>query len=344
MDAGLSVDTLVLVDFIMFWFFFVDFVMRMFIALNKWRRLRQWDTLIDVAAGASVCIAFAGVRTPAGRIVNLSYLRVALTLQFATSGASAVKADNVTRQITRLCVIVLLLIMFAAATFYIVESERPDDPDPPNLYESFYFMIVTYSTVGYGDISAQTALGQAVMMVSIGIGIIVIPSELSALSELLWARSEFSGSYDLQRGEHVILCGDLTVERMIGFLSEFFHPDHGKANVKMVLLSPVEPSVDLKVLLRSVFYKQMVIYLNGSALNHDDLVNRAKVKEVNLQLKKKKKKITKSPNHKNSQPIHFYLFAEINYHYYYRRCLFLSFRIWLRKVKLIISMREISCV
>jgi hypothetical protein len=66
----------------------------------------------------------------------------------------------------------------------------------------------------------------------------------------------------------------------LGFLSEFFHPDHGKANVKMVLLSPAEPSVDLKMLLRGTFYKQMVIYLNGSVLNYDDLVNRARIKEV----------------------------------------------------------------
>jgi voltage-gated potassium channel len=215
MDMGLDIEQLILVDFIMFWFFAIDFAIRIFISLNKWRRLRQWDSLIDIAAGASVCVAFAGVRTGSGRVVNLSYLRVALVLQFAETGALAAHAGNVTRQIVRLLTIVLLLIMFAAASFYLVEAERPSN-DFPNLYQSFYFLIVTFSTVGYGDISAQTELGRAVVMVAIGIGLIVIPIELSALSELLWSQSEFAGSYDLSRGEHVVLCGDLTVERMIG--------------------------------------------------------------------------------------------------------------------------------
>ncbi len=74
----------------------------------------------------------------------------------------------------------LTLILFAAVVIfvsgvliYIMEANDPDSPID-TLFESFYWALVTISTVGYGDLAPVSAEGRAVAMVIIISGIAVL--------------------------------------------------------------------------------------------------------------------------------------------------------------------------
>ena len=50
---------------------------------------------------------------------------------------------------------------------------------PLNMFEAVYFVIVTFSTVGYGDISPDIWLGQLFMLLMICIAFAFIPKQVS---------------------------------------------------------------------------------------------------------------------------------------------------------------------
>src|SRR5688572_21438898 len=78
-------------------------------------------------------------------------------------------------KITVFLVSVLTLIIIVGTLMYLIEGETRGFTSIP---ASIYWAIVTITTVGYGDIAPQTALGQflASILMIIGYGIIAVPT------------------------------------------------------------------------------------------------------------------------------------------------------------------------
>lgn len=79
------------------------------------------------------------------------------------------------RKITVFLFTVLTLVIIVGSLMYIVEGAENGFTSIPR---SIYWAIVTLTTVGYGDISPQTALGQALasIIMIMGYGIIAVPT------------------------------------------------------------------------------------------------------------------------------------------------------------------------
>jgi len=79
------------------------------------------------------------------------------------------------RKITVFLLSVFLLMVIFGSVMYIVEGAENGFTSIPR---SIYWAIVTMTTVGYGDISPQTSLGQAIasLVMILGYGIIAIPT------------------------------------------------------------------------------------------------------------------------------------------------------------------------
>lgn len=79
------------------------------------------------------------------------------------------------RKITVFLLSVFLLMVIFGSVMYIVEGAENGFTSIPR---SIYWAIVTMTTVGYGDISPQTGLGQAIasFVMILGYGIIAIPT------------------------------------------------------------------------------------------------------------------------------------------------------------------------
>jgi hypothetical protein len=56
--------------------------------------------------------------------------------------------------------------------------QRGSPESPLTLFEAVYFVIVTFSTVGYGDISPDIWLGQVFIMIMIIVAFTFIPRQV----------------------------------------------------------------------------------------------------------------------------------------------------------------------
>jgi len=142
------------------------------------------------------------------------------------------------------------------------------------LFDANYFVIVTFSTVGYGDISPDTWLSQLFMMFMICVAFAFIPQQLEGLVSTYMERRRAGGEYTQQQAEthkHVVVCcSKLTQDTLMDFLNEFYaHPkleDH-----TVIILCPQELDSSKQVVLKDPKWSHRVIYMKGSSLKDIDL-------------------------------------------------------------------------
>ncbi|XP_053573873.1 potassium channel subfamily T member 2-like [Bombina bombina] len=150
------------------------------------------------------------------------------------------------------------------------------------LFESLYFCIVTFSTVGFGDVTPKIWPSQLLVVIMICVALIVLPIQLEQLAFLWMERQKSGGNYSRYRAQtekHVVLCvSSLKIDLLMDFLNEFYaHPrlqDH-----YVVLLCPTEMDLPVRRVLQIPLWSQRVIYLQGSALKDQDLM-RAKIDDA----------------------------------------------------------------
>ena len=140
-----------------------------------------------------------------------------------------------------------------------------------------YFIMVTVSTVGYGDISPSTDIGRAFMTFFIILGLAFftafLPTIISVTSGF-YTRRQFAKFDTTRVPQHIIVCGHITAFSAEEFLKDFLHPDRGDTQTHVLFLHPKRPDPDLKNVIRSHFTR--VQYIVGSILVGKDL-QRAKI-------------------------------------------------------------------
>lgn len=94
------------------------------------------------------------------------------------------------KRITVFVMGVMTLVVIIGSAMYVIEGEENGFTSIP---VSIYWAVVTLTTVGYGDISPKTPLGQAfsVFIMILGYGIIAIPTGI-VTAEMAMARKEIS--------------------------------------------------------------------------------------------------------------------------------------------------------
>ncbi|XP_054980058.1 potassium channel subfamily T member 1 isoform X1 [Sorex araneus] len=148
-----------------------------------------------------------------------------------------------------------------------------------SLLTSFYFCIVTFSTVGYGDVTPKIWPSQLLVVVMICVALVALPLQFEELVYLWMERQKSGGNYSRHRAQtekHVVLCvSSLKIDLLMDFLNEFYaHPR--LQDYYVVILCPTEMDVQVRRVLQIPLWSQRVIYLQGSALKDQDLM-RAKM-------------------------------------------------------------------
>ena len=151
-------------------------------------------------------------------------------------------------------------------------------------FDCFYFIVVSISTVGYGDINSTTTLSRTVVILMIVIAAILIPIQVKELTQLLSSNSLFREAFKPQPLEdHVVLCGHVNDRRKLErFCKEFFHKDrvaHSSPQFHLVILSPEDPTEEVRSVLVAPMYDTRVTYLIGNPLYIEDL-QRAQVQSA----------------------------------------------------------------
>ncbi|XP_057686792.1 potassium channel subfamily T member 1-like isoform X4 [Corythoichthys intestinalis] len=151
-----------------------------------------------------------------------------------------------------------------------------------SLFDSFYFCIVTFSTVGYGDVTPQIWPSQLLVVILICVALVVLPLQFEELAYLWMERQKLGGNYSRHRAQtekHVVLCvSSLKIDLLMDFLNEFYaHPR--LQDYYVVILCPTDIDIQVRRILQIPLWSQRVIYLQGSALKDQDLM-RAKMDDA----------------------------------------------------------------
>ncbi|KAJ1403484.1 hypothetical protein B484DRAFT_437383, partial [Ochromonadaceae sp. CCMP2298] len=145
----------------------------------------------------------------------------------------------------------------------------------PDAYHNWvYFIFVTISTVGYGDISPLSTQGRIAAMGIIGISLVSIPMMTNDLIEKMALQSVYMRINYIPKtttSKHVVICGDLSSTSMNEFFEELFHEDHENVDLNAILLLPRPPTHEMILLMRDSAFLLNMQYLEGSALNDKDL-------------------------------------------------------------------------
>ncbi|XP_053725843.1 potassium channel subfamily T member 1-like isoform X1 [Synchiropus splendidus] len=150
------------------------------------------------------------------------------------------------------------------------------------LFDSFYFCIVTFSTVGYGDVTPQIWPSQLLVVILICVALVVLPLQFEELAYLWMESQKLGGNYSRHRAQtekHVVLCvSSLKIDLLMDFLNEFYaHPR--LQDYYVVILCPTDIDIQVRRILQIPLWSQRVIYLQGSALKDQDLM-RAKMDDA----------------------------------------------------------------
>merc|ERR1719232_2372756 len=176
----------------------------------------------------------------------------------------------------------------AAGIIHLLENSG-DPPDFTNYYQDgdggglsywncVYFLMVTMSTVGYGDVSCQTVLGKMFLVLFLLVGLALFAGSIPEIISIFKSFPKYNGSYVSNSGKrHVVVCGHITYESVSHFLKDFLHEDREDVDVEVVFLHRAEPDLELEGLLKRQHTK--IKYFQGSLMNAVDL-ERAKVHEA----------------------------------------------------------------
>ncbi|XP_041970355.1 calcium-activated potassium channel slowpoke isoform X7 [Aricia agestis] len=141
-----------------------------------------------------------------------------------------------------------------------------------------YFLIVTMSTVGYGDVFCHTVLGRTFLVFFLLVGLAIFASCIPEIIDLIGTRPKYGGTHKNERGRrHIVVCGHITYESVSHFLKDFLHEDREDVDVEVVFLHRKPPDLELEGLFKRHF--TTVEFFQGTIMNPIDL-QRVKVHEA----------------------------------------------------------------
>ena len=137
-----------------------------------------------------------------------------------------------------------------------------------------YFIIVSITTVGYGEIMPNTILGKFLIVLLVVVILVVVPDQTNELINLsnaqtIYERRSYKASNDIS---HIVLMGEIDLDSLKSFCDEYFHKDHGNQYRHAIILRNESPSKEMELFLNEKENNQFLIYLQGNPMDDGDLL------------------------------------------------------------------------
>nr|XP_006625608.1 PREDICTED: calcium-activated potassium channel subunit alpha-1-like [Lepisosteus oculatus] len=271
-SCQLSYDPVFLIDMGFNIFYLLYFGLRLVAAQDL---LRFWVEVNSVVDFFTVPTSFIYLYTQRNWL-GLRFLRVLRLIEFPTIlQILNILTSNNSLKLSRLIAMILSIWLTAAGFIHLVENSGDpwlafSNAHNMSYFDCVYFLMVTMSTVGYGDVEVHTTLGRLFIIFFITMGLALFASYVPEIVEIISNRKRFAGSYTVVSGrKHVVVCGNITLASASYFMKEFLHEDRGVVNVKVLFLGNFCPDPELEAFFRRNFLQ--TTFFQGSVLEHQDL-------------------------------------------------------------------------
>jgi len=143
-----------------------------------------------------------------------------------------------------------------------------------HFHHYIYFVIVSLTTVGYGEIIPKSFFGQWMIILLVVVILVVVPDKTSELINLsnaqtIYERKQYISSPDVP---YVVILGNIELESLKSFCKEYFHKDHGDGYKHIVILVNKPPNKSIELFLNQKDNSKFIIYLQGDPMNSNDLL------------------------------------------------------------------------
>ena len=172
---------LLILEWILTGVFTVEYLLRLYSVYHPWKYARSFFGIVDLLAILPTYIAFFFGGAQAFLVIRaLRLMRIFRILKlghFLSEGqyiAAALRASLT--KITVFLFFISILVTILGAIMYLIEGGT--NAGFSNIPKSIYWAIVTLTTVGYGDITPITAVGQflSALVMVLGYAIIAVPT------------------------------------------------------------------------------------------------------------------------------------------------------------------------
>jgi voltage-gated potassium channel len=165
--------------------FTVEYVLRLWVSQRPLVYARSFYGIVDLAA---ILPSYLAIVFPAGRFLLalrvlralrvFRILKLAHYVEEASVLAQALRASR--HKIIVFITAVVTIVVVAGSVMYMVEGAEAGFTSIPM---GIYWAIVTLTTVGYGDLSPRTPLGQVLssVLMIVGYGILAVPTGIVTL-------------------------------------------------------------------------------------------------------------------------------------------------------------------
>lgn len=171
---------LVFMEWIITVFFTIEYILRIISNKKPYRYIFSMYGIIDLISILPMYLSFITPYTKAISVVRalrlLRIFRILDLVTFMNQGEELKMALRASRnKIIVFVYFVLVISILLGSLMYVIEKQQNGFTSIPR---SIYWCIVTLTTVGYGDISPSTTLGQlvAAVVMILGYGIIAVPT------------------------------------------------------------------------------------------------------------------------------------------------------------------------
>uniref|UniRef100_A0A8D2LIK0 Potassium calcium-activated channel subfamily U member 1 n=1 Tax=Varanus komodoensis TaxID=61221 RepID=A0A8D2LIK0_VARKO len=248
-------DQTVMIDLFFNAFFLLYFGLRFLAASDKLTFWLELNSVVDFFTITPVCVSF---------YLGRNWL--------------ALNTFDLTRSLFYEFHLHILIFVLNFILLLHVQMENSGDPwvqekNSQNLtyFECLYLIMVTMSTVGYGDVVVKTSLGRAFILFFIVGGLILFANLVPEIVDIVGSTKLYKGSYIAVKGrKYIVVCGDINLNSVTAFLRDFLNHSTGEVATEIIFLGENPPSLELETIFRC--YAAYISFFQGTVMKSDDLV------------------------------------------------------------------------
>ena len=285
-DSSSENEVITMLDFVLACFFLAELIGTLTFSSKRLKFIFTWDFLIDVL---SITPSF--ITKFSSSDVKLNFLRILRILRvmrvfrlykylkllkpdsnesYEIRFSSSLSFSKVQQQLFSMGVVMMAVIFISAGAVTLIEQYEKGSFNLEKLtfIDATYFIIVTASTIGFGDMFPTNVYSRVLTIVVLLVTLYIVSDQLTKVVNLLRVTDKNDVMYTFSN--HIILVGDFNTSSLKTFLKEIY--GMSKKGPMMVVIHLNMNELNMEIFQSLPAYKKKIFFLHSKRYDFDTFV------------------------------------------------------------------------